>query len=154
MTTAKESGERAMPGDMHYGNGKWQTIDLFADYTEGTSWTNYLGAKGWEIFLQLGDDDSDTWIQTWRREDGDPGFLIRVHDVASASPCVQVDTFPELMDLLAKWAPVIQTAAVVSVLDDLRQYAIRDDGLVEFLAARVRYGAEERYGPMVRVYRR
>jgi hypothetical protein len=147
-----------MPGDLHYSNGQWEPANLLADCPEGTDPDAHLRATGWEGFLTVGDIDSAMWIKTWRKKDDDSGFLIEVGDVATDSPYIQVDTFPELMDFLARWAPVVQAAAMVHVLDDLSHYEIRGDGplemgMVEMLAARARYGAQDRYESIVSDYR-
>ena len=58
------------------------------------------------------------------------------------SPCLRVDSFPELMDLIARWSPAVQAAALVHLIDDLNSANLDDDGLTERLAARFAYGAE------------
>ncbi|WP_346074239.1 hypothetical protein [Saccharopolyspora thermophila] len=54
-----------------------------------------------------------------------------------------VDSFPELMDLFARWAPAVQAASIAEAISDLSRYGMDGDGLVERVAARAVYGSNE-----------
>ncbi len=142
-----------MPRDMHYTNGQWTPIDLFADCPDNADVNTYLKSTGWEEFLSVGaETDGPINLKTWQRtRDDGVEYLLEVNDVHSCSPYMKVDTFPDLMDLMARWSPVIQTASVTYVLNDLIGVFIDDtNGLVERIAARAKFGVEQMYGPMVR----
>jgi hypothetical protein len=135
--------------DLRRVDGEWTPTDVLADCPDGETVSVYLESIGWEEFLAVGNEDSPMRIVTWRRSnEGNTVYLIEVADVLGGSPFVQVDTFPEVMDLLARWSPVVQSAAVTRFLEELREWEIDTDGIVEKIAARARFGVEDLYGPM------
>lgn len=135
--------------DMYLTGGTWQPADVYADLPDGGAVEPYLTERGWEQFLAVGDSRGDGTsamvIRTWRRTGGDDGarYMLEVGDSLQSSPYLLVDTLPELLDLMARWAPIVQAAAVSYVVDGLIEYGINREGLVEMIAARVRFGADE-----------
>jgi hypothetical protein len=59
------------------------------------------------------------------------------------SPFIKVESFPELMDLLARWAPAVQAAALVYLIDNLQASRLDREGVAEIVAAKAAFGATE-----------
>lgn len=122
----------------------YQEIDLYKDMPDDADTDKWLEEQGWEDFLSLGDNDSHLYIRSHRRlVDGNYQYVLDVWDVLSGSPHILVDSFVELMDLIARWAPAIQAAALVSLIDEARHIGLSDSGSVELIAAKVAYGAQD-----------
>lgn len=126
----------------------YQEFDPFADRPDDAMTAQgvvTLAEFGWEDFFDLGDDAEITlYVRTYRRtQGGRTQYLVTVSDANFVSPYVKVDTFPELMDLLARWAPAIQAASVTSLLTDVRQYGLSSDGAIEAIAAKAAYGGRQ-----------
>lgn len=118
------------------------------DPFEGASGTvdvrEWLEQRGWSEFLGIGDDESALRVQSFRRTvDGRDEFIVDVWDAAQGSPYVKVDNFGDLMDLLARWAPAVQAAALVAAVDDLRSFGLDKGGLAEVVGAKVAFGASD-----------
>ncbi|MEV5690718.1 hypothetical protein [Micromonospora globbae] len=104
----------------------------------------WLEQQGWSEFLGIGGEASELCVRSFRRTvGGRDEFIVEVWDAAQGSPFVKVDNFGELMDLLARWAPAVQAAAVVAAVDDLRSYGLDKDGLAELVGAKVAFGASD-----------
>ncbi|MQA08132.1 MAG: hypothetical protein GEU98_06180 [Pseudonocardiaceae bacterium] len=54
-----------------------------------------------------------------------------------------VNSFPELMDLIARWAPAVQAATITHVMEQVWGLDLQDYGLVETVAARAAYGSNQ-----------
>lgn len=108
--------------------------------------SDVLDAAGWSTFFDLGDEDSPIFIESWRRttDDGDE-YLIQVSDVSQGSPLFKTTSFMALMDLFARWAPVVQAAALVDLIKDLNGTSLNPGGMgmVEAVAARAAYGLSD-----------
>ena len=99
-------------------------------------------------FLSVGDLEPLS-MSSWRRRiNGTQQYLLSVEDGTWVSPFMVVDSFPELMDLFARWAPAMQAASIIEAISDLTQYGM-GDGLVERVAARTVYGTTELYKQML-----
>ncbi|MEV4119455.1 hypothetical protein [Micromonospora sp. NPDC049645] len=104
----------------------------------------WLEQQGWSEFLGIGGDESALRIQSFRRMvDGRDEFLIDVWDVNQGSPYVKVDNFGDLMDVLARWAPAVQAAALVHAVDSLHSYGLDSDGIAELVGAKVAFGVSD-----------
>ncbi|MFG1801029.1 hypothetical protein ACGFI4_12790 [Micromonospora carbonacea] len=104
----------------------------------------WLDQQGWSEFLGIGGEQSDLSIRTYRRTvEGQDEYIVQVWDVMQGSPFVKVDNFGELMDLLARWAPAAQAAALVFVIDALQSYDLDREGVVETLAAKAAFGGSK-----------
>ncbi|WP_433530476.1 hypothetical protein ACQPYA_30760 [Micromonospora sp. CA-263727] len=122
----------------------YEIFDPFEGAPDTVVATEWLEGQGWSEFLGIGDEDSVLRVQSFRRTvDGRDEFIVDVGDVVQGSPYVKVDNFGELMDLLARWAPAVQAAALVAAVDDLRSYGLDKDGLAELVGAKVAFGAAE-----------
>jgi hypothetical protein len=135
--------------DLHYTDGQWQPIDILAECPDGAGVDDYLKSLGWEEFLSVGaPGESFMAIKTYIRRARDGAstqYLLSVDDVNLVSPYVLVDTFPELMDLIARWAPAVQAAQITGFLEDLMQLRLDRNGYAEMLAARVKFGLDDIY---------
>ncbi|NIL56242.1 hypothetical protein [Salinispora arenicola] len=122
----------------------YEIFDPYADLPDGVNAEKWLEQQGWSEFLGVGGEDSDLHIRSFRRTfDGRDEFLVDVWDVNQGSPYVKVDNFGDLMDLLARWAPAIQAAALVQAVDNLRSPALDMDGVAEVVGAKVAFGASD-----------
>ncbi|MFE7871651.1 hypothetical protein ACFUYE_15025 [Micromonospora humida] len=101
---------------------------------------------GWERFLTVGEDPAPLYITTWRRTmpDGGIEYAFDVWGIDAGSPFFKVATFPELMDLVARWAPAVQAAHVSAFLGDLAEVGgLSTMGVVERVAARAAFGVKD-----------
>ncbi|MEU7609566.1 hypothetical protein [Micromonospora sp. NPDC049204] len=122
----------------------YEPFDPFAEDPEGDFIVDdYLRSKGWSEFFGIGGDNAVMSIHSWTRTvDDQQEFLLSVNDLAQGSPFLKVRSFPDLMDLLARWSPVVQAANVVSLLEDVNTHWLSGDGFIERIAAKASYGAE------------
>ncbi len=97
--------------------------------------------------MVIGDPDAALSLDAWQRhrEGGHPEYLLEVTFSATSVslPYLVVDSLPDLMDLVARWAPAVQTAAVAEVLRDLQTGMATPAGIVETVAARTMFGINE-----------
>lgn len=128
----------------------YEIYDLWAGAPDGSFDNDLLEAQGWEESIGVGGSDSVMYIQSYRRDvDGRTEWIVHVSDILGGTPYIKVDGPGELMDLLARWAPAVQAAAVTHVLDDIRKSHLDPDGVVETIAAKVGFGQDETV-PMLR----
>lgn len=123
----------------------YETYDPFAESDDPDGdYRPTLSKLGWEEYLSIGDERSVLYVTSWRRTttDGTVEYMLDVWDVSQGSPFIKVDGLVALMDLLSRWAPAVQAAAVVNLIDDLREGDL-GDGTVEQIAARLAYGATD-----------
>lgn len=123
----------------------YEPFDPFADDPEGTYVVDeYLKSKGWEELFHVGDEDSPLHVESWRRSvgTGPDEYMVTVSDLLTAGPYLKVRSFADVMDLLARWAPAVQAASVVGLIDDISKGWLQDAGAVETIAAKAIYGAE------------
>ncbi|MEO3781305.1 hypothetical protein ABGB16_31835 [Micromonospora sp. B11E3] len=122
----------------------YEIFDPFEGAPDTVDVRECLEGQGWSEFLGVGDEDSVLHVQSFRRTvDGRDEFIVDVWDVVQGSPYVKVDNFGDLMDVLARWAPVVQAAALVAAVDSLRSYGLDKDGLAELVGAKVAFGASD-----------
>lgn len=130
--------------DLHLIYDKWESMPkIVPDGCDDID--AFLTAQGWQRFLVLGAANSTMRINSWRRHPTNQPveYLVNVDDIHSVSSYLRVDTLPELMDLLARWAPAVQAAAITVLIDDLTGLSLNEEyGLVETITARVVHGAE------------
>jgi hypothetical protein len=128
---------------------RWEQADVLADMpAEATDVGEYLRSQGWEGMLTLGDPDGSLWIEVRVRRGADrtAEYLLEVASIDVYSPFLVVDSFPDVMDLVARWAPAVQAAAVVAALQRLEGGTeMHAHGLVESVAARALFGVETGY---------
>lgn len=130
--------------DSHLKAGSWEPTDILADCPDGADVAEFMSSRGWEEFLSLGEEAGELSLQSWRRKfEGRWQYLLQVHDASVLSPYVLVDSFPELMDLISRWAPAVQAANIAATASELFGQHIDDHGLVERVAARAAYGARD-----------
>jgi hypothetical protein len=138
------------PGpDLRQVNGKWEHFDVFHADPKGeiADVSKYLANQGWNHIMVIGDPDATLSLDVWQRhrESGHPEYLLEVNSSATSMsmPYLVLDSLPDLMDLVARWAPAVQTAAVTEVLRDLQTGMATPAGIVETVAARIMYGINE-----------
>ncbi|MFB9688414.1 hypothetical protein [Amycolatopsis plumensis] len=134
--------------DLQASGDSWEPYDVWdgAPSDDAT-----LESLGWESLLDLGSsDDIGFAIMVWQRSVGDGGteYLLNVWGFQSGSPYLKVDSFPAVMELVAKWAPVLQAASVAHVVQDLAGLFVDRNGLVETVAARAAWGVQEKLGDL------
>jgi hypothetical protein len=125
-------------------NGQWEPYDVCANWADNTDLDQdeYLKSQGWEGHTEIGSVSGPMWLKTWRRRhaDGTESYLIDINDHFNVWPILRVDSLPEFLDLLARWAPIVQATVVTYAINDLLDGSIGDYGAVETIAARVLYG--------------
>jgi hypothetical protein len=115
-----------------------------ADYDE------YLKALGWEPTFTIGTPNSPLKLNSWRRyRNGASEWMIELEDAGEGSPIVHTDSLVEYLDLLARWAPIVQTAAVTHLLAELGDNDLGPYNTVGRVAAKV-LTAEDRVLPFLR----
>jgi hypothetical protein len=122
----------------------YQIVDPFEGAPEGSDDAAWFEQQGWTEFIGLGDPDSSLYVRSFRRttETG-VEYIVDYWDVLYGSEYLKVDGPGELMDLLARWAPAVQAAAITGVIDDARRFGLSHDGVVEMVAAKVAFGAND-----------
>ncbi len=132
--------------DRHLVQGQWVPVDVLADCPDdGGDVAAFLAEKGWETFLPIGSTDSVLYLRSWQRFTPDGvQYLLEVGGVHSSAlaPYLLFDSLPEFMDMYTRWAPAVQAAHVVSLLDFLADGEVAEHGLVETIAARAVLGIE------------
>jgi len=122
--------------------GEWEPIEVVSDDSYDVS--EDLEQAGWGRFWRIGKPEhSPLYIEIWhRRKPQGPGrqYLLQVWDIDHGSEFVQVDGLPALMDLLADWAPVVQAASIVGIVDEGHGHELHRDGFFEKLGARLAWG--------------
>nr|BFE55665.1 hypothetical protein GCM10020063_001910 [Dactylosporangium thailandense] len=122
----------------------YEIFDPFENAPETVDVREWLEQQGWSEFLGIGGEESDLRIRSYRRSvDGRDEFIVEVWDAVQGSPFVKVDNFGVLMDLLARWAPAVQAASLTYLIDNLQSYSLSRDGVIETVAARAAFGANE-----------
>jgi hypothetical protein len=104
-----------------------------------------LTEAGWHAFWTIGDPDGDLCLEVWERsrEGGSSEYLLEVSNATRVSPFMMISSFPELMDLVARWAPAVQAATVTGAVRDLYGSDPEPFGLVELIAGRAAYGVTD-----------
>ncbi|MGC4784122.1 hypothetical protein ACLQ3A_21110 [Micromonospora zamorensis] len=123
----------------------YEIYDPFKGRPENVDSDRWLEQQGWSEFFGIGGEESDLRIRSYRRigESGQEEYIVDVWDLIQGSPFVKIDNIGELMDLLARWAPAVQAAALVYVLDELQSYRIDRRGVVEAVTAKAAWGVTE-----------
>ncbi|OHX04628.1 hypothetical protein [Micromonospora sp. WMMB235] len=123
----------------------YEIYDPFKDRPDKVDSDRWLEQEGWSEFFGIGGEESDLRIRSYRRivKGGREEYIVDVWDLMHGSPFVKVDNIGELMDLLARWAPAVQAAALVYVLDELQSYRLDRRGVVEAVTAKAAWGATE-----------
>lgn len=117
-------------------------FDPHADAPDGTDAGSWLEEQGWSEFLGIGDEQTDLRFRSWRRQiDGRWEYACEVWDVIQGSPFLKIESFGELMDIMARWAPALQAAAVIGFLERAQTFGLDTDGEVEKIAAKVAFGS-------------
>jgi hypothetical protein len=119
--------------DLRLANGSWKPVDVLGDAEEGVLVYTVLERQGWEKFFSVGNSDGELMLQSWRRmyADKPAEYLLEVCDASDVAPYMLVPSFPELMDLFARWAPVVQAASVSTLIHDLTEPVLDAGGVVE-----------------------
>lgn len=130
--------------------GVWEPHDVLGDF-EG-SVNEELARQGWDPFVVLGAGEvASLTVRTWQRSrDGRVEYLLIVDTVDIGSPFLVLRDLPTFMDLLARWAPAVQAAAIADVTRDLQETGIEEEGFVEKIAGRAWWGIQENYGQLKR----
>ncbi|MEN3540971.1 hypothetical protein AAH991_38060 [Microbispora sp. ZYX-F-249] len=131
--------------DLRLTSEGWVAADVLAGLPDGDV-EELLKDQGWETFLSMGDPKGGMRLESWRRRrDGQPvEYLLQVNGGLEYSPFLVVESFPELMDLFARWAPAVQAAAVAGMIEELGESELSTHhGLVETIAARAAHGVAQ-----------
>jgi hypothetical protein len=125
-------------------SGDWEPFDVFPGEDDPET-EKALEEQGWESFLTLGSGERlGCEIEVYlRNTEGGQQYLVEVWGEQYGSPYLKVDSLPALMDLLGRWAPVVQAASVARVLSEIKGLTIERDGLVEAIAARIAWAVTE-----------
>lgn len=90
-------------------NGTWNSTAGPDDHRDGSNRGEAMAQferDGWQEFITLGET---VWIVALRRSHaGVSRFVILVGGGEGSGGAMFVDTLPEVMDLLARWAPIVQ----------------------------------------------
>lgn len=113
---------------MHYmGGGHWEPIDFWHDQAGvGGDFEAAMKVKGFDPFLAVGLGGTSFLSITTYRNHGSGEFALTVDDVNYCGPVLVVEDFPTLMDLIARWAPAVQSAQIVGYLEDLSRGCFDD----------------------------
>ncbi|MEV0649953.1 hypothetical protein AB0I28_32320 [Phytomonospora sp. NPDC050363] len=138
--------------DLHFSEGAWEPTNVIP--ADSSTVDTDLDKAGWERFWVIGGQENGALhIVTWRRDSPDgPGrqYLLQVWDVNTGSEFVQVDGLPGLMELLAKWAPIVQAASVAGAIAEGLNGALDRYGFFEQIGARLAWGADTNRDAMER----
>lgn len=125
---------------------KGSVFDPFAELPANTDGIaeRLLEQLGWEEGFGIGNEATFQRIRSYRRAvDRTEEHMIEVVDVLGASPYLRGDSFVELMHMTARWAPAVQAAAVVDLIDEMRSFSLGDDNTIGRIAAHVVDGIEK-----------
>ncbi|WP_329529664.1 hypothetical protein [Streptomyces sp. NBC_01462] len=119
-------------------NGQWrQEQDPLAEHRHLEDWNAEAKAAGyvaWTSFPQQ--DISPLRLEVYRGADSEPGPLFLVNVVTLGYyETVYAESTPALMELLARWTPVVQGAAISQLAGDLEDRKVITTAL-EALTAR------------------
>ena len=108
--------------------GAWTTTP-FAPYTTTDDWDEALKLLGFTLWMTTEGmtgclDLLPLSLRVWARSEH-PRYVIEVNTVDAFDHALTHD-LPDLMDLLARWAPAIQAFAVAGLIGDANQ--ISNDG--------------------------
>ena len=107
------------------------------DSTE-TDWNAIMRSAGWEPYMTLGSTNGYMWVSTWQRTRGETTeYCAELSNPAEGSPLIRTDSFLELTDLLARWAPIIQAEAITNLIAELDSDDLSSTNLVGRIAAKV-----------------
>jgi hypothetical protein len=124
----------AMPEDGRlpcYGYGQWfQTADPMA-VAGDLAPEEALKAVGFERQFVMRGYHESFGLETWYRRE-EPHWFIWVQDDSWFHGVLAVEVH-DMMDLLAKWAPVVQSARLDALLEDMTE----EGGLIENVMRRV-----------------
>jgi hypothetical protein len=127
-------------------DSRWEPYDALANAKDTADVEAMLDSVGWKAFMRLGSAEDfgfEISVYECRSGNGHPEYLLDVWGDAHGSPYLKVDNLPAVMDLLSKWAPVLQAASIAHVVRDLAAGIIEHEGIVETVAARAAWGAQE-----------
>jgi len=132
----------------------YERFDPFPGKPDDMDDEQWLTQQGWEPSLGIGDTNSIMQVQSYRRTvDDHVECIAYASDLLGGTGYIKVGGPGELMDLLARWAPAVQAAAIVHTLDDIRSSRLDADGIVEVISAKVNHGQHETL-PMLQGYLR
>ncbi|MFC8095335.1 hypothetical protein [Streptomyces sp. NPDC057301] len=114
-------------------NGEWQqTEDPLAPHRHLDDWTEQAKAAGYSFWTSFPEQDTTPLaLEIYRSEDDGPApmFLVNV-STSSYYETVYAESVPAVMELLARWTPVVQGAAFGRLAGQL-------DGKVPSIARRL-----------------
>lgn len=114
---------------------------------ERISLADLLKELGWSKVHHLGDSGDMRWgAHVYHRVTTDPDgeeYALEVFDSYGGSPLIVFDNYPEMLDALARWAPVIQADAIAYAVSSADDPDISDIGLFERIGAKLRFGNEQ-----------
>jgi hypothetical protein len=112
----------------HYADGEWSSgPDLLLDsWEDGEEEDAPLGRLGYELFTTIGRADVPTGvgIAVYSRREA-PRFLIEVEGESGLSEHIYAAQSHDVLELLARYAPIAQAAAVSSVVTLTYQSDVR-----------------------------
>lgn len=135
-------------------DGQWEPIDVLAGMEDDDrDLYQWLDSQGWDEFLDVGVRDSGVlYIATWRRQhdDAPTQYLLEVGGGEYFSHFLMTESLVDLMDLVSRWSPAVQAAAIADTVHQLSQPHLVARGLVETIAARAAVGSTETAEELVR----
>jgi hypothetical protein len=128
-------------------NGTWSEGPdiLMNSWTDDQDFDVARRAAGFEYpyhELRLGNYDLN--VTAWSRKES-PRYMFGIQATSSELNFIYADFLPDVLDLLAKWLPMVRDSLIITILGDglLDEYdaATRGRGLIERLAHRATQGA-------------
>lgn len=103
-------------------------------------WDKLMMELGWDDFISVGAEDSSLWLVGRRRIKGTvTEYVVEIQNLGGWE-AVRTDSFMEYMDLLARWAPAVQAAAIAGFIGELGDTDISDYNTVGRIAAKWQTG--------------
>lgn len=124
------------PTTWHYEHGTWTETTFFHDAYETyktDSFDECLKQLGCEFFTSIGDSEGAAFgIRVYQRH-GDPRFAMVIED-GNIFIELTIGTIPDLLDLLARYAPIVSAVEISRVIQDIN--SLEPSGIVtQVLAA-------------------
>ncbi len=116
-----------------YRNGNWTTME---DPFEDGVIEDQLVTMGFEPHFVIGDPGVTMSVEVWKRAEETPHYYLSLSDAARVEN-VFAEELPDMLELLARWAPIVQAGIIADVLDDLKDEQAGPDGLAETIARKL-----------------
>lgn len=104
--------------------GQWTPVadEFWQAWPDGGGYEKAFEATGFKWWMQVGDPDGMVLPMTlavYTRTKNTPHYMVFVEGAGTDLKWIYAQDLPDVMDLLAKWMPTVQAAAIS---DTLRQF--------------------------------